>query len=264
MAGREIEEQAEIIPHSLAYRLGGAALGGAIGVLIDIVQRQELSAAVKLSKIFAMHLQLPAPPVVFLILIFLLGILFALFFEKHSGHRTLFIAAGFTALLQSGVPGGIPTTTFVTGGGITSSTLDPTGEFSVTARLVSGPARARVLGVVTADGNPIGKITMRFDQWDWRRDRWTSQFAKFNEESNRLKVRLDRLLQRKGVYYITTEVEGYRITTKKFMFGSGKYDDFRLGFVRIVLEPSRIPLSIQRLFIVPPTERPMPREVAPV
>jgi hypothetical protein len=241
-------------PDTLIYRLTGAALGAAIGVLIDVVQRQELCAAVIISRIFAMHLQIPAPPIVYVATILLLGFAFSIFYEKHSAHKTLLLAAGFASLLQNGVPASLPNT---------MPDADATSGISKDVAFflqISGPTPAKSIYIAAPENSQIGEISLRFDFWSWPEGKWQSYFARLSVNKSWVVIDLKQLLFfEPSVYYVTIEVPGYKIVTEHFTF-EPLLNEPEYGMLHVRLDPTFVPLFIQRLFITPPTKREMSRK----
>ena len=50
-----------------------ASLGGFIGVLLDVIQKRELNAASALSEIIGAHIDLPLPPIIYVLVLIVIG-----------------------------------------------------------------------------------------------------------------------------------------------------------------------------------------------
>jgi hypothetical protein len=240
------------------YRLLAACTGSITGVLVDIVQKQNACAAVKLSSVFINTIKFGIEPIYFVLLLVALGFSGAWALENQSSRKLFMYAAGLTTFLQTWVPGPLPVTGSFERLAGQSGAIDGGSIGSTNIELVAGNA-FNIMDVSNNDGRQLSQIAIHFFEWNWKINRnirdWYVKTDVFN---SRIRLQLNDV-DLPGFYSALIEVPGYKIV-EVLPF---EVSDTSRVFTRRAfwLVPSKIPLAIQRLFVVPPSP---PRLSGPV
>ena len=97
----------ENLGRNLAFGFSGA-VGALLGVLADIIQKEEASAVMKITDVGTRLLELSAPPAAFAGFLILVGVALAFIFGADTNKKSFYIGASIVTIMMTLVPFKLP------------------------------------------------------------------------------------------------------------------------------------------------------------
>ena len=238
--------------------LGSSSLIGAVvAVLGDLIQKEAASAVLKVSSVAHDYLNLPAPPIVWALILVALGVGIGCASQPNTYLGALYAGASVLALMMTPVPYKPPPAPPT--GGLAAGL----GQPGAAKNLLAADFRSGII-ILTATSDSLElsvnlqapkegpRATALVTGREARRDlapnvyEYRAALVPGGTTTHRLAFKPHRE-STPSTYTVRVEADGYEISTveQNILPGSERVD------FTIILKPSRQPLWMQRLFKVP-------------